>query len=180
MLVLVHGGAWAIGDNRCCGLYSSVGQFLASQGIGVVMPNYRLSPGVKHPEHARDVALATAWTHANIARHGGDPNRLYLAGHSAGGHLVALLAADERYLRTAGMKTTDVKGVIAISGVYNVPPGPMRFSLGGSGPRAMRLEHMMPIRGDSDPSFKYQLPGVTVQLNLYAPAFGDTERECVI
>ena len=49
VLVLVHGGGWMLGDNRCCGLYSSVGQFLASQGIGVVLPNYRLSPGVKHP-----------------------------------------------------------------------------------------------------------------------------------
>ena len=48
VVLLVHGGAWMLGDNRCCGLYSSVGEFLAGQGIGAVLPNYRLSPGVKH------------------------------------------------------------------------------------------------------------------------------------
>src|SRR5262245_18938826 len=42
VVVLVHGGAWMLGDNRCCGLYSSVGEFLSSQGIGEVLPNYRL------------------------------------------------------------------------------------------------------------------------------------------
>ena len=56
VVLLVHGGAWMIGDNRCCGLYSSVGEFLASRGVGAVLPNYRLSPQVQHPEHVRDVA----------------------------------------------------------------------------------------------------------------------------
>src|SRR5262249_837040 len=51
VVLLVHGGVWMVGDNRCCGLYSSVGEFLASQGIAAVLPNYRLSPGVKHPGH---------------------------------------------------------------------------------------------------------------------------------
>src|SRR2546426_2940784 len=113
VVVLVHGGAWVIGDNRCCGLYSTVGEFLASRGIGVVMPNYRLSPWVKHPEHVKDVARAFAWTRANIAKHGGNPEQVFLAGHSAGGHLAALLAADETYLKAEGLKTADVRGVIA-------------------------------------------------------------------
>jgi len=178
VLVLVHGGSWVIGDNRCAGLYPSVAQFLAGQGIGVVMPNYRLSPGIKHPEHARDVARAVAWTHANIGKHGGDLQRFYLAGHSAGGHLVALLAADESYLRWAGMKPTDIRGVVAISGVYNVPADVMRFSLGGAGSRSQRFEHMLTFRGDSPPSFKYQLPGLPAQLNMFAPVFGETPREC--
>src|SRR5438552_3649939 len=78
VVVLVHGGAWIVGDNRCCGLYSSVGEYLASQGIGVVMPNYRLSPHVKHPEHIQDVARAFAWTKQNIAEHGGRTDQLIL------------------------------------------------------------------------------------------------------
>ena len=178
VVVLVHGGSWTMGDNRCCGLYSSVGQFLASQGIGVAMPNYRLSPAVKHPEHARDVAQAAAWTHANIHKYGGDPQRLYLAGHSAGGHLAALLATDQTYLRASGMKTRDIKGVIAISGVYHIPPGEQRFAIGGSGPRAANFEQMFPFRGDSPPSFRNQLPGVSVQSNVFSPVFGNTRREC--
>ncbi len=180
VLVLVHGGGWDGGDNRCCGLYSSVGQFLASQGIGVVLPNYRLFPAAKHPEQVKDVARAVAWTHANIAKYGGNPRRLYLSGHSAGGHLATLLAADESYLRSNGMKATDIQGVIAISGVYHVPPGVMRFSLGGSGPRAARYEQMFPFRGDSSLSFKYHLPGLSAQLNMFAPIFGDTPRECAL
>jgi acetyl esterase/lipase len=178
VLVLVHGGAWFMGDNRSCGLYPSVGQFLASQGIGVVMPNYRLFPGVKHPEHAKDVARAVAWTHANIHKHGGDPMRLYLAGHSAGGHLVALLAADESYLQSEGMKPADIKGVIALSGVYRIPSGEVRLSLGGAGSRALRPDQMWPLRGDSSPSFKHWIPGLPTHLNLFAPIFGDAPREC--
>ena len=168
VLVLVHGGAWVIGDNRFCGLYSSVGQFFASQGIGVVMPNYRLSPSVKHPEHVKDVARAVAWTRANIGKFGGDAKQLYVAGHSAGGHLVTFLAADERYLGAVGMKAADIQGVIAISGVYNVPSGVMRFAVGGSGPRAMHLAQMLPLRGDSLPVINDPLPGVPAQLNLFA------------
>src|SRR5207249_1271476 len=79
VVVLAHGGAWMVGDNRCCGLYNSVAEFLAGRGIGAVLPNYRLSPGVKHPEHVRDVARAVAWTKKNIGKYGGDPGRLYLA-----------------------------------------------------------------------------------------------------
>src|SRR5262245_11848260 len=71
VLVLVHGGSWMMGDNRCCGLYSSVGEYLASCGIGAVLPNYRLSPWVKHPEHMKDLARAVAWTKAHIGEHGG-------------------------------------------------------------------------------------------------------------
>src|SRR5262249_5298954 len=81
VVVLVHGGAWMLGDNRCCGLYTSVGQFLASQGIGVVLPNYRLSPRAKHPDHVQDLARAVAWTRARIAGYGGDPSRIFLMGH---------------------------------------------------------------------------------------------------
>src|SRR5262249_56357633 len=85
------------GDNRCCGLYSAVGEFLARQGIGVVLPNYRLSPEVKHPEHVKDIARAFAWTRAHIAQYGGDPDKIFLAGHSAGAHLVALPSTPRPY-----------------------------------------------------------------------------------
>src|SRR5690349_15644431 len=82
VVVLVHGGAWTMGDNRCCGLYSSVGQYLASQGIGAVLPNYRLTPGVKHPEHIKDLARAFAWTRNNIRDYGGRTDEIFLMGHS--------------------------------------------------------------------------------------------------
>jgi acetyl esterase/lipase len=76
---------------------------------------------VKHPEHVRDVARAFAWAHVHIGHYGGDPGQLFLLGHSAGGHLVALLATDERYLAAEGRTTQDIMGVIAVSGVYRIP-----------------------------------------------------------
>src|SRR5260370_28515359 len=62
----VHGGAWVHGDKNFLNLYSSLGSYFAKHGIGVVVTNYRLSPGVKHPEHIKDLARAFAWTYQNI------------------------------------------------------------------------------------------------------------------
>ncbi|HZY83470.1 MAG TPA: alpha/beta hydrolase [Gemmataceae bacterium] len=177
VVVLVHGGAWVLGDNRCCGLYSSVGHFLASQGYGVVLPNYRPSPAVRHPAHVRDVAGAVAWTRRHIAEHGGDPRRIYLLGHSAGGHLVSLLATDESYLKAEGLTAADVKGVIAVSGVYRIPPGDVRAVLGGRGPRGHRFEQMFPLRGDAGRAHDCPLPGVPVRLDVFGLVFGAGPKE---
>jgi acetyl esterase/lipase len=172
VVLLVHGGAWIMGDNRCCGLYPAVGAFLASRGIGAVLPNYRLSPEVRHPEHVKDVARAFAWTHKHIARYGGRPDQIFLAGHSAGGHLVALLATDERYLRAEGLTTADIKGVIAVSGVYRIPEGNLGVTLGGATPLAFRLDELAPPRGVGWSPLT-ALPGLPMSLNVFGPAFGN-------
>ena len=175
VVILVHGGAWVIGDNRGCGLYSSVGQFLASRGIGAVLPNYRLSPSVKHPEHIKDVARAFAWTHAHIGEYGGRSDQLFLVGHSAGGHLVSLLATDERYLQAEGLASADIRGVVAVSGVYCMPPGKLDVTLGGSEPRAFRVNELAPLRAHdaSRPAPPTGLPGLPLSLNLFGLPFGD-------
>jgi len=177
IVVLVHGGGWDTGDNRCSGLYSSVGQFLASQGIGAVLPNYRLSPQVKHPGHVKDVASAVAWTKSHAGQYGGNTRRLHLIGHSAGAHLVALLTADESYLKAEGMNGGDIKGVITFSGVYRISAGLMDGALGCSGPRALRFEQMLPLRGESDPVWKWHPPGVHVAADIFGPAFGDSSEQ---
>jgi acetyl esterase/lipase len=175
VVLLVHGGAWIFGDNRCCGLYSSVGQFLASRGIGAVLPNYRLSPGVKHPEQIKDVARAFAWTHAHIAEYGGRPDQLFLVGHSAGGHLVSLLATDEKYLAAEGLRTEDIKGVISVCGVYRIPPGDLHVTLGGTSPEAFRWDELLPVRSQGGRSWAYAagLPGIPFDSNLFGKVFGD-------
>ena len=175
VVILVHGGAWVMGDNRCCGLYSSVGEFLASQGIGAVLPNYRLSPGVKHPEHIKDLARAFAWTRNHIAEHGGRADEIFLMGHSAGGHLVALLATDEKYLKAEGCRSADIKGVIGLSGVYNIPPGKMNVHLGGASPDSFHLDEMTPLRGAPRAGKPAEggSGGLPVSVNVFGPVFGD-------
>ena len=174
--MLVHGGGWDQGDNRCCGLYSSVGHFLASQGIGAVLPNYRLTPAVAHPEHARDVARAVRWTRDHIAEYGGAPDRIFLMGHSAGGHLVALLATDASYLKAEGLNVRDLKGVIAVSGVYRIPPGKMEVFLGGSGSRSLRPDQELPLRGETGPLPMLAALGMSVKVDAFGPPFGDSPK----
>ena len=121
VMLFIHGGAWVFGDKEQFGLYHHLATYWASRGVGVVVANYRLSPGVKHPAHVQDVAKAFAWTKANIGRYGGDVGQLFVSGQSAGGHLVSLLATDESYLHAEGCKIAEIRGVLSLSGVYNLP-----------------------------------------------------------
>jgi acetyl esterase/lipase len=121
VLFFVHGGAWQRGDKAMLGIYGVLGSFYAHHGIGAVVINYRLSPGVAHPEHVKDVARAFAWTYKNIAKYGGRPDRIFVSGHSAGGHLISLLVTDDSYLKAEGLTTKAVRGAIALSGVFRVP-----------------------------------------------------------
>ena len=128
VLFFVHGGGWASGDRNFLGIYSRIGRFFAERGIGSVVISYRLSPKVKHPGHIEDVARAFAWTHKNIKKHGGDPKKIFISGHSAGGHLVALLATNEKYLKKEGLSTDTIKGVLPVSGVYALPGKSIAFA----------------------------------------------------
>jgi acetyl esterase/lipase len=121
VLVFVHGGAWSRGDKNELGIYNALGRCFARHGIALVCPNYRLSPAVQHPEHARDIARAFAWTFHNIARYGGCSSELFIGGHSAGGHLAALLAADETYLKAEGLTLQAIRGALPLSGLFTIP-----------------------------------------------------------
>lgn len=117
----VHGGAWVQGDKNFFGIYSAIGRLAAQNGMIGVVISYRLTPKVKHPSHAEDVARAIAWTTKNIKNYGGDPERIILCGHSAGGHLVSLVCCDPIYFKTEKVNPSSIKGVISISGVYEIP-----------------------------------------------------------
>lgn len=117
VLFFVHGGAWRSGDRSS---YVALGNRFAKLGIGVVIPSYRLAPANLHPAQIEDVAAAFAWTVQHISAYGGDPARIYAAGHSAGGHLVSLLALDPRYLAKFDLTPASIQGVMTLSGVYDV------------------------------------------------------------
>src|SRR5262249_17908542 len=119
-------------------------------------------------------ARAFAWVRARIADYGGCPINLFVAGHSAGGHPPALFASDETYLQAEGVRATDIKGVIAISGVYRIPPGDLDVTLGGASPLAFRFGEILPLRcGGGGWAPLAAVPGIPLHLNVFGPAFGD-------
>lgn len=117
VLVFVHGGGYSKGDRKDG---ADLGKLLAAHGVGAAVISYRLFPQVKHPEHIRDVARAFAWTKANAAKYGGNPDAVFVGGHSAGAHLATLLAADESYLKAEKLGLKDIRGVVSLSGGYRI------------------------------------------------------------
>lgn len=111
VVFFVHGGGWHTGDKT---MNLEKGQNYAREGILFVNVNYRLAPKNKHPEQIEDIAKAFAWTKANAKKYGGDPERIFVMGHSAGAHLVDLLATNDKYLQEVGLTLADIKGVVSL------------------------------------------------------------------
>ena len=127
VLVFFHGGALMMGDKDRLATPEMTParpdyfpRRFATEGIGVVMANYRLSPGVRHPVHLEDAAAALAWVFENIADFGGDPSQVFVSGFSAGGYLATMLVLDGRYLAVHEIEPTRVRGTIAISPFLDV------------------------------------------------------------
>jgi acetyl esterase/lipase len=117
VIVSLYGGALTAGDKS---EQPYVGERFAEAGYVAVLINYRLSPTVAHPAHAEDAATAVAWVKKNIAKYGGDPNKIVLTGHSAGAYLISLLLLDPRYLAAHGMKPSDIRGAAPVSAFFYV------------------------------------------------------------
>lgn len=120
VLVFFHGGALMAGDKVTADRPDFFPRRFVPEGIGVVMANYRLSPAVRHPTHLQDAAAAVAWVFEHIADYGGDPQKIFVSGHSAGGYLAAMLALDRRYLGAHGVEPSAVRGTIPISPFLDV------------------------------------------------------------
>ena len=116
VVVFFYGGSWRNGER---GQYRFVGQRLAEAGALAIVADYRTFPRAVFPGFVEDAAAAVAWARAHAAEHGGDPQRLYIAGHSAGAQIAALVGVDARYLAPHGMTPRDLAGVIGLSGPYD-------------------------------------------------------------
>lgn len=115
VIVWFHGGGITGGDKGSKDTAAVVTR-MAQDGFLVASVNYRLSPKATYPAYLEDAAAAVAWVLKNAAAHGGDPKKVFVAGHSAGGYLTTMLALDGRYLGKHNLKPEDIRGYIPVAG----------------------------------------------------------------
>ncbi|MDB5778336.1 MAG: alpha/beta hydrolase [Polaromonas sp.] len=119
VLVFIHGGYWRSLDKAD---HSFIAPPFTQAGACVVVLNYALCPAVSIPDIARQMVAALAWTWRHVADFGGDPERITVAGHSAGGHLVAMLLAHDRAAHAPDLPPDVVFNALSISGLYDLEP----------------------------------------------------------
>ena len=116
VVIFFYGGSWKTGERA---QYRFVGERLAESGVLAIVADYRTYPRTTFPGFVEDGARAVAWSHRHAADYGGDPNRVFVAGHSAGAQIAALIGTDASYLVAHGMKPSELAGVIGLSGPYD-------------------------------------------------------------
>jgi acetyl esterase/lipase len=156
VVVFFFGGSWKSGKRQW---YSWVGEALARRGLVVVIPDYRLWPQVKLEGFMRDGAHAVAWAHAHAGDYGGDPDKLFVMGHSAGAHIGALLATDAHWLNAVGMQPRQLSGFIGLAGPYDFLPlkDPDYIDMFGSThAQQLRSQPVHFVNGDEPPMLLMQ------------------------
>ena len=118
-VMFIYGGRWEGGEKH---FYKFVGEAIASKGCTAAVIDYRVYPQVKYPGFVEDSAKAFVWLHAHAKEYGGDPDRLFIAGHSAGAYNAVMLAMHPSFLKNAGGDTRWIRGVIGLSGPYDFLP----------------------------------------------------------
>lgn len=119
VIVFSHGGSWRSGDPDD---YGFVARTFVPEGFVVVLAGYRLHPESAFPGMLEDTASVVAWTEANIAQYGGDPQAIFLAGHSAGAYNAVMTAIDPQWLAREGLGADTVAGAIGLAGPYDFYP----------------------------------------------------------
>jgi len=119
VVLFIHGGGWRFGDKANVGEQPAA---FVSRGYLFASTGYRLDPPVTPRDQGADIAAAIAWLHDHAPEHGGDGDRIFLIGHSAGAHLAALVATDGRLLARHGLDPATLGGVVLLDGAgYDVP-----------------------------------------------------------
>jgi len=119
VLIFWYGGGWVKGDRRA---YAFAARAYAKAGFVVVVPDYRKVPDIRFPAFLQDGAEAVKWTRDHVAEFGGDPERIGLAGHSAGAYTVAMIALDTRWLKAERVDPNIIKAAVGLCGPYDFYP----------------------------------------------------------
>ena len=119
VVVFIYGGSWNVGERA---QYQFVGEALAARGVMTLVADYRLYPDVRYPDFLSDSAQALAYGLDHATRLGGDPKRVFVMGHSAGGYNAAMLALDARWLKVTGHSPKELAGWIGLAGPYDFYP----------------------------------------------------------
>jgi acetyl esterase/lipase len=150
VLIFYYGGGWAHGARNH---YGWAAKAFAAKGFVVVVPDYRKVPAVRFPAFVEDGAKAVRWVQDNIARYGGDPARVGMAGHSAGAHIAMLLTLDRSWLAKAGVAPGFVRATVGLSGPYDFLPFDSRRSIVAmrGWPRPIETQPIAYARADAPP-----------------------------
>ena len=117
VLVFLHGGGFREGDRK---QYGYVAEAFAKQGILTVVASYRLTPGFHYPDQPEDAKAVVTWIYNSIAKYGGNPNAIYVSGHSAGAILTAEIGVDLAWMDAAKVPRSALRGIVPISGSYDL------------------------------------------------------------
>lgn len=151
VVMFIYGGAWRAGDKF---EYEFAGRALAANGFVAVIPDYRLWPEAKYPDFLDDNAQAMKWIEDNITGYGGDKNRFFLAGHSAGAYNAVMLSLDNSFRQEFGI-TMPIRAVAGLSGPYNFYPfeyGEVRETFGDA-PNPEGTQPVNLITSETPPMF---------------------------
>ena len=121
VLIFLHGGYWVIGHKDLLGFMAPA---ITTAPALLISVGYRLAPGAKYPEQVDDCRAALRWVHERVREYGGDPERIFVGGHSAGGHLAAMITLQQDRLREFGLPPDVIKGCFPVSGVFDVTETP--------------------------------------------------------
>jgi acetyl esterase/lipase len=136
VLIYFHGGSLKRGNKY-------IPEYLKEKGIIVVAVNYRFFPEVSVKEIIGDAAISVKWVYDHITKYGGNPNKIFLSGHSAGGYIISMLGLDASYLMSVGLDPNQIAGLIPLSG-HTITHMTAREEM-GIGPLQPIIDQMAPL-----------------------------------